>query len=292
VLLFVFLLLLSCELQSCSGWGSHNGSGNDDDYETKALPHRKDFIVHGLEQHVPAFAEFDGDMYAGLLPMNNDNPNGRGATASNPQRRRGELMFWLFVPRVTANPDAITIWLNGGPGCTSFGAGLFLENSPVTVRPRPAGYCCLRQDEPLQYNKYAWTNASALLYIEQPVGVGFSRGGPVPINEDELSGDVYSWLLNFYQVFTEYQNSQLYIFGESYAGTCVSARMPLSPSPSRRLFILSYSKQPFSAYQSFVVPSQNLSPLKACTCPPLHTGSTRRTRSSHPGWRTASTGGT
>jgi hypothetical protein len=265
--LLIVLLLLTCELQSCSAWESHN-QGDD---EAKALPHRRDLVVRGLEQHVPAFADFDGEMYAGLIPMDNDNPNARGATAANPQRRRGELMFWLFAPRETANPNALTIWLNGGPGCTSFGAGLFLENSPVTVQPRPAGYCCLREDEPLQYNRYAWTNASALLYIEQPVSVGFSRGGPVPANEDELSGDVYAWLLNFYRVFDEYQDSQLFIFGESYAGTC------------ERPVFLSYGRRRAPTAHFFCAFPQ------ACTCPPLRTGSTARTRSSPPGWRTGST---
>jgi carboxypeptidase C (cathepsin A) len=57
--------------------------------------------------------------------------------------------------------------------------------------------------------------------LEQPVGVGFSYGGPEPVNEDEVSGDVYAWLMNFYQVFEEYQNSPLYFFGESYAGMYV-----------------------------------------------------------------------
>jgi Serine carboxypeptidase len=204
----VLLLWASITLTGCSAWeGHHFHDGGDNDDDGSALPRRKDLAVHGLEELVPAFADFDGDMYAGLLPMNNG------------KNRHGKLMFWLFVPRHTANPNALTLWLNGGPGCTSFGAGLFLENSPVTVPPRPAGYCCLQENEPLQYNKYAWTNASALLYVEQPVGVGFSFGGPTPINEDELSGDVYAWLLNFYKVFDEFQTSQLYVFGESYAGT-------------------------------------------------------------------------
>lgn len=186
--------------------------------------HRKDFAVHGLEDIEPAFAEFDGDMYSGLLPMNNKN-------------RHGQLMFWLFVPSPTtvSNPNALTIWLNGGPGCTSFGAGLFLENSPVTVPPRPAGYCCLQEKEPLQYNRYSWTNASALLYVEQPVGVGFSFGGPAPLNEDDLSGDMYAWLMNFFQVFEEYQDAELYIFGESYAGMYVPSMAHRIHQENRKL---------------------------------------------------------
>jgi len=57
-----------------------------------------------------------------------------------------------------------------------------------------------------------------MLYVEQPVGVGFSYGGPPPHDEKDLAGDFYAFLLNFYSVFTEYQDFQLYMFGESYAG--------------------------------------------------------------------------
>jgi len=94
-----------------------------------------------------------------------------------------------------------------------------METAPVMVPPRPAGYCCLSPDEPLVYNPYGWTNATAMLYIEQPVGVGYSYGGPDPENEDDVSGDVYAFLVNFYEVFRDTMlPKKLYIVGESYAG--------------------------------------------------------------------------
>lgn len=93
-----------------------------------------------------------------------------------------------------------------------------MENSPVMVKPRPAGYCCLSPNEPLEYNGHAWTKATAMLYLEQPVGVGFSSGGPEPQDEDDVAGDVYAFLLNFYDAFPEYLDKKLYVIGESYAG--------------------------------------------------------------------------
>lgn len=167
-----------------------------------------DLLVTGLEDIEPAFGEFEGRMYAGLLPMDNGD-------------RSGELMFWLFWPDHQDAESTLTMWLNGGPGCTSFSAGLLFENSPITIVPKPAGYCCLEKNEPLQYNRYGWTNATAMLYIEQPVGTGFSSGGPEPHNETDIAGDVYAFMVNFYQVFDDLLDWDFYVFGESYAGMYV-----------------------------------------------------------------------
>jgi len=61
-----------------------------------------DFLVKGLDKIVPAYADFDGDMFAGTLPMDNGN-------------RKGKTMFWLFEPRKQKVEKSIVIWLNGGP---------------------------------------------------------------------------------------------------------------------------------------------------------------------------------
>jgi len=172
---------------------------------SKKLPDASEFLVQGLEEVEPAYGLFEGNMYSGLLGMDNGD-------------RHGELMFWLFASAEPTVKDTLTIWLNGGPGCSSFNCGVMFENSPVTIPLNPAGYCCVSRNEPLVYNKFAWTNATHMLYVEQPVGVGFSHGGPEPKDEADLSGDFFAFLQNFYQVFPEYQKAELFIVGESYAG--------------------------------------------------------------------------
>ena len=71
--------------------------------EAAALPKSEDLLVSGLEQikGYEAFGKFDGQMYAGLLPMDNGN-------------RTGKIMFWLFEPAQQTFDNSMVMWLNGG----------------------------------------------------------------------------------------------------------------------------------------------------------------------------------
>ena len=82
-------------------------------------PTAHDFKVKGLVDVAPAFAHFEGDMYAGVLPVTplaeEDNPDD------------GHLMFWHFDAEKPLVDDSLIVWFNGGPGCSSFDAGLLFE---------------------------------------------------------------------------------------------------------------------------------------------------------------------
>ena len=69
-----------------------------------------------LDRIEPAYEQFAGKVHAGTLPTNNHNDS-----------RVGEMMFWLFEPETQAVANTITIWLTGGPGCSSFNCGGALE---------------------------------------------------------------------------------------------------------------------------------------------------------------------
>lgn len=67
----------------------------------------------------------------------------------------------------------------------------------------------------------AWNRRSALLFIDQPIGSGFSiaaKGRGLPTDEMTLAADLYSGLQAFFQRYPRLQQRPLVIAGESYAG--------------------------------------------------------------------------
>jgi carboxypeptidase D len=68
-------------------------------------------------------------------------------------------------------------------------------------------------------NEYSWTNISSMLYVEQPVGTGFSQGTPNITSEDDLAAQLVGFLQQFLEVFTEVKGKKFWLTGES---VCVS----------------------------------------------------------------------
>lgn len=152
--------------------------------------------------YVPSLPDINVDlveMYAGLVPIDTNN------------KEYGEL-FFIFQPKTSGDPvDEVTIWFNGGPGCSSLEAWL-QENGhfqwlPGTLHATP--------------NAYAWTNLTNMLYVEQPKGVGFSTGKlGTYTTEEEVAQDFIKWFKNWQDVFG-IKKYKIFVTGESYAGRYV-----------------------------------------------------------------------
>ncbi|XP_057845951.2 serine carboxypeptidase-like 45 [Cryptomeria japonica] len=124
----------------------------------------------------------------------------------------GRALFYYFV-EAEKNPTSspLTLWFNGGPGCSSVGFGAFMEHGPF--KPISEGL--------LEQNKYSWNKESNMLYVESPVGVGFSYSNTTSDNtsNDTLSAqDNLDFLLNWLEKFPELKDVDIYLAGESFAG--------------------------------------------------------------------------
>ncbi|KAI0773294.1 alpha/beta-hydrolase [Trametes elegans] len=146
--------------------------------------------------------------FAGNIPVNR---------AGHPNNT---LFFWALEKEngsLTAasgeNGDAPWgIWLNGGPGSSSL-LGFAYENGAIRLdgsgRPTP--------------NNYSWDRAADYIWIDQPVGVGWSTtdsDGYVH-DEDDTGRDFMGFLENLVKVFPSLKTRPLYLTGESYAGTYI-----------------------------------------------------------------------
>ncbi|EXJ80947.1 carboxypeptidase D [Capronia epimyces CBS 606.96] len=118
--------------------------------------------------------------------------------------------FFVFQPRVGEPVKEITIWFNGGPGCSSL-EGFFQENGRIQWS--------WGQYSP-QINPYSWVNLTNMLWVEYPVGVGFSPGNATAIDEEEPAAEFVQFFKNFQNIFN-ISNHNIYVTGESYAGRYV-----------------------------------------------------------------------
>ncbi|XP_039124050.1 serine carboxypeptidase-like 42 [Dioscorea cayenensis subsp. rotundata] len=127
--------------------------------------------------------------------------------------KAGRSLFYYFVEaQEKPHHKPLTLWLNGGPGCSSMGGGAFTELGPFFPRGDGRG---------LRINEESWNKVSNLLFVESPAGVGWSYSNTTSdYNRDDASTahDMYIFLLKWFQKFPEYKTSALFLTGESYAG--------------------------------------------------------------------------
>ncbi|OCH83865.1 alpha/beta-hydrolase [Obba rivulosa] len=162
--------------------------------------------------------------FAGNIPVN------------RPNHPNDTLFFWGFERQGANgsltdanNTDPWLIWLNGGPGSSSM-IGLFEEHGPVHVLANGS----------LVSNPFAFTNLVDSIYVDQPVGTGFSTADSTGYiaDEDQMGQDFVGFLSNLVQVFPGLATRPLYLTGESYAGTYIpyiTKALFSTPSPPVQL---------------------------------------------------------
>lgn len=101
----------------------------------------------------------------------------------------------------------MVLWLNGGPGCSSL-TGLFLELGPASIDKK----------RDVQYNPYSWNSNASVIFLDQPVNVGYSYSSSSVSDTVAAGKDVYALMSLFFEQFPQYATQPFHIAGESYAG--------------------------------------------------------------------------
>ncbi|KAN0094565.1 Alpha/Beta hydrolase fold [Tylopilus felleus] len=119
------------------------------------------------------------------------------------------MWFWFFEARNSPETAPFTVWLNGGPGCSSM-IGLFQENGP----------CLVNADNSTSLNPYSWNNLSNMIYIDQPIGVGFSYGTDTVDSSESAATFVWKAFQILFEskLFSKYASREFILATESYGG--------------------------------------------------------------------------
>ncbi|KAJ7686175.1 alpha/beta-hydrolase [Mycena rosella] len=148
--------------------------------------------------------------FAGNIPVNR---------AGHPN---DTLFFWAFEhagkngsltsPADANNTDPWIIWLQGGPGSSGMIA-LTTENGPIHIQPNNSWFI----------NEFSWNTLADSIWVDQPVGTGFSTSDSTGYvaDEDQTGEDFVGFLSNLVKVFPSLATRPLFLAGESYAGTYI-----------------------------------------------------------------------
>ncbi|KAF6096892.1 serine carboxypeptidase 1 [Phyllostomus discolor] len=125
-------------------------------------------------------------------------------------RKDAHMFWWLYYatsPCKNFSELPLVMWLQGGPGGSSTGFGNFEEIGPLdsTLKPR----------------KTTWLQSASLLFVDNPVGTGFSyvkKDGTYARDLATVASDMMVLLESFFNCRPEFQTVPFYIFSESYGG--------------------------------------------------------------------------
>ncbi|KAG8095566.1 hypothetical protein GUJ93_ZPchr0012g21676 [Zizania palustris] len=136
------------------------------------------------------------------------------------EEEHGVELFYYFIPsQRSPRDDPLILWITGGPGCSAL-SGLLFEIGPLKFDV--AGYT---QGFPrLQYFQDSWTKVSNVIFLDAPVGTGFSyardRQG-YNVSLTETSRQLVVFLTKWLAGHPDFSSNPLYIGGDSYSGYTV-----------------------------------------------------------------------
>jgi serine carboxypeptidase 1 len=121
------------------------------------------------------------------------------------------MFSWLYGSNASSplprEQQPLVIWTNGGPGAGSSGYGNFDEMGPLDLN--------------LQPRNTSWIYSGNLLFVDQPVGSGFSYVDDPSLYVTD-NAQIAADLVSFWKIFSTAnpwaQTVPLFIFCESYGG--------------------------------------------------------------------------
>ncbi|XP_048134821.1 serine carboxypeptidase-like 18 [Rhodamnia argentea] len=130
----------------------------------------------------------------------------------------GDVEFFYYFVQSTGNPgaDPILLYMNGGPGCSGLNGFLFqLGPLRFNITDYTGGL------PSLIYEPDAWTKTANIIFIDAPVGAGFSYATTASAyaSTDTLNTEqMQTFLRNWLAEHPSFQTNPVFVGSDSYAG--------------------------------------------------------------------------
>ncbi|KAJ3672801.1 hypothetical protein LUZ60_006175 [Juncus effusus] len=128
----------------------------------------------------------------------------------------GEMFYYFIESEGNPSEDPLLVWLPGGERCTAFHC-LAFQIGPLEFVKQPYNGSIPQ----LVYNQYSWSKVANMLFIDSPVGAGFSySSNPKGYDIDDIIAcqQVHTFITKWIEEHTQYLMNDLYVGGQSYAG--------------------------------------------------------------------------
>lgn len=125
-------------------------------------------------------------------------------------KENGYMFWWLYYSTAGNSSylqQPLVMWLQGGPGASSSGFGNFGELGPLDIEQKE--------------RNYTWVKSANILFVDNPVGTGFSyvtNNSALATNNSQIVDDLIVFMKAIFQKLPDLQTMPFYIFSESYGG--------------------------------------------------------------------------
>ncbi|KAL1814001.1 hypothetical protein ACET3Z_024066 [Daucus carota] len=130
-----------------------------------------------------------------------------------------QLFYYFVESQRKPKEDPVILWMTGGPGCSSF-SGLAMGIGPIYFKEVPYDGTL----PTLLLNPDAWTKTASMIFLDYPVGTGFSYGRTSiasRTDDNQAASQAVQFVRKWLVSHPEFLSNPFYVGGDSYAGIFV-----------------------------------------------------------------------
>lgn len=127
-----------------------------------------------------------------------------------------QLFYYFVESQRSPSQDPLLIWLSAGPGCSGL-SDFFFESGPLTFKLGDYNGSL----PTLQDNPWAWTQGLNIIYLDAPVGAGFSYSKSLDgyyMDDYKYVAQIYEFIQKWLTEHPQFLENQFYVGGESFSG--------------------------------------------------------------------------